>query len=177
MQEQFTLRLLGLHWLETLSAAEDRCAHSKVEAILGGEVLSDSTSTSWTVSAAGLFLLRTLTTNHTPEHPVGDQLLPCCGFTMWPDVTSDNVLVLGCPNGVDWSVEHQGNEVRLCAAAGPTIVIPLAEYQTQVLRFADEVEQFYFKSEPKEIPEDEEDAKGYELFWAEWRRRRAQWPA
>ena len=35
--------------------------------------------------------------------------LPCCGHFMIPNETLDNVTILGCPNGIDWSVIHDGN--------------------------------------------------------------------
>lgn len=115
-------------------------------------------------------------TTPAPDHLVGDQLLPCCGFNMWPDETSDDVLILGCPSGVDWWVEHQQNSVRLTAPGGGTVTLPFEAYRTQVLGFADQVEAFYQRSAPKEVPSDADDACGDERFWAEWHRRRNQWP-
>ncbi|RPD44565.1 hypothetical protein DNI29_20750 [Hymenobacter sediminis] len=106
MKNQFELKLLAIQWLENADEKEDLCAHGNVLVRIGSTVLSDATSGRWTVSATALFLLRTLTQNHTVAAPVGDQLLPCCGFTMWPLANSDDVLVFGCPNGIDWAVEH-----------------------------------------------------------------------
>ncbi|GAA4365206.1 hypothetical protein GCM10023185_35330 [Hymenobacter saemangeumensis] len=174
MEQKFELRLLSLQWLETLPAEEDLCAHGQVAARLGGCVLSDEQN-SWTVSAAALFLLRTLTADHTPEHPVGEQLLPCCGHTMWPNETSEDVLVLGCPNGADWWVQHHQKQVQLTAPGGKSVLIPFDAYRTQVLDFVDQVEAFYQRIAPKKAPADAVDARGYELFWAEWHRRRQQW--
>ena len=173
--EPFTLRLLRLQWLAGTPPETDLCAHGQVAVRLGNGVLSDETDT-WTVSAAALFLLRTLTTDHTAARPVWDQLLPCCGFTMWPDATSGDVLVLGCPRGVDWWVEHHGPHVQLTAPGGEPVLVPFGEYLAQVLAFADQVEAFYQISAPKHVPDDALDAQGYALFWAEWHRRRNQWP-
>ena len=175
MEQPFKLRLLSLQWLEGMPEEEDWCAHGQVAVRLGHRVLSGETDT-WTVSAAALFLLRTLAADHTAEHPVGDQLLPCCGFTMWPDVTSDNVLIVGCPNGVDWRVEHVRGQVHLTPPGGDAVRLPFAAYRAQVLAFADQVAAFYQRSAPKKVPTDAEDAAGYELFWTEWHRRRNQWP-
>jgi hypothetical protein len=174
MKNQFELKLLTIGWMENLPEEEDRCAHGHVLARIGSTILSDGQRDKWTVSAAALFLLRTLTQNHTPTTPVGDQLLPCCGFTMWPDVTSDDVLLLGCPNGVDWRVEHLPDGVCLTVPAGESVVVATAEYQRAVLRFADEVYAFYQNSKPKLPPNDPEDAAGYTLFWREWHRRYQQ---
>jgi hypothetical protein len=175
MEPPFELRLLSLQWLEGMPAEEDLCAHGWVAVRLGDRVVSDAANT-WTVSAAALFLLRTLTADHTAARPVGDQLLPCCGFTMWPDATSENTLVVGCPNGADWWVEHRGPQVRLTAPGGGTVPLPFDAYRAHVLAFVDEVEAFYQRSAPKKMPTDAKDAAGYALFWREWHRRRNQWP-
>ena len=175
MPNQFYLQLLTLRWLDTLPAEEDRCAHGKVEVRIGETMVSDASGEEWTVSAAALYLLRTLTQSHTPESPVGDQLLPCCGFAMWPDDSTENVFICGCPNGLNWRVEHEQTNVRLTPDNGPAITIATENYQAQILAFADQVEQFYRTSAPKQVPDDADDARGYELFWAEWHRRRNQW--
>jgi hypothetical protein len=174
MENQFRVELLSIDWLATLPEEEDRCAHGKVLVVLGDTVLSDAQSSEWTVSAAALCLLRTLTGNHTLKAPVGDQLLPCCGFTMLPSPINDDVFICGCPNGVDWWVEHEQGAVRLTAPNGTSVLLPSAQYQKQVLGFADAVEQYYQRSKPKTIPADADDAAGYALFWTEWHRRRGQ---
>jgi hypothetical protein len=171
MKNQFELKLLTIGWLENTDEQEDLCAHGNVLVRIGSAILSDAEAGRWTVSAAALFLLRTLTQNHTPVTPVGDQLLPCCGFTMWPVDNSADVLVLGCPNGVDWIVEHVPQGIQLTAPCGEGVVISNAEYQEAVLSFAREVHAFYQRSAPKRLPADPEDAAGYELFWREWNRR------
>ncbi|SDX46194.1 hypothetical protein [Hymenobacter psychrophilus] len=176
MKNQFELRLLSIGWMENLDEELDLCAHGKVLARIGNTILSDASQGTWTVSAAALFLLRTLSLDHTPAAPVGDQLLPCCGFTMWPnpDAVSGDVLVFGCPNGADWSVEHTAEEVRLTAPEGEQAVITSQEYQHTVLRFVDEVHTFYQSSKPKAPQDDPEDAAGYEAFWREWHQRYQQ---
>ncbi|MCC3160260.1 hypothetical protein LJ737_23690 [Hymenobacter sp. 15J16-1T3B] len=177
MIHNFTLRLLGIRWLDTLDETEDLCAHGSVQVGIGAETVSDASHPEWTVSAAALFLLRTLTRNHSPDEPVGaGQLLPCCGFTMWyfPENGPDT-LVLGCPSGIDWTVQHEGDAVRLTTAAGTTAAVPSGEYRAQVLAFADEVERFYHRSKPKSTPTDPLDAAGYARFWEEWQQLREQW--
>ncbi len=95
---------------------------------------------------------------------------------MWPDATSNNVLVLGCPNSVDWWVEHRGQQVQLTAPDGETVLLYFDAYRARVLAFADEFEAFYQRSAPKKVPADAPDAEGYELLWNEWHGRRNQWP-
>lgn len=173
MADEFQLELLNIGWMAGMSEAEDFCAHGKVLVRIGSSILSDANTDEWTVSAGALYLLRTLTQNHTPKAPVGDQLLPCCGHAMWPDEISNDVFICGCPNGIDWSVQHETDAVRLTAADGATVLLSKQQYQAKVLAFVDAVEEFYQCSKAKNIPADAEDAEGYALFWREWRRRRA----
>jgi hypothetical protein len=51
---------------------EDQCAHGKVALEIDGVSLVRPEDGEWTVSAAALFLLRTLTADHTPERPVAE---------------------------------------------------------------------------------------------------------
>ncbi|MBX0289337.1 hypothetical protein K3G63_02745 [Hymenobacter sp. HSC-4F20] len=174
MKKQFELELLTIDWLENTDEKEDLCAHGNVLVRIGSTILSDSKKGKWTVSAAALFLLRTITQNHTVAASVGDQLLPCCGFTMWPVAESDDVLVFGCPNGVDWTVEHIPEGVQLTPPGEESVVVSTVEYQEAVLQFADKVYAFYQSSEPKLLPTDPNDAAGYVAFWREWHRRYQQ---
>ncbi|QIL74805.1 hypothetical protein [Hymenobacter sp. HDW8] len=172
MVDEFQLELLTIGWLPDLPEDGDLCAHGHVLVRIGNSILSDATLDEWTVSAGALYLLRTLTQNHLPEAPICDQLLPCCGFTMWPHPTSDDVLIFGCTNGIDWNVQHEPDAVRLTAADGATVLLSDKQYQAKVLAFVDAVEHFYQRSQPKNIPADPHDAEGYALFWREWHRRR-----
>ncbi|WP_143069722.1 hypothetical protein [Hymenobacter actinosclerus] len=179
MKNQFELQLLTIGWIENLEEELDLCAHGKVLARIGTSIVSDANAPTWTVSAAALYLLRTLTLNHTPAAPVCDQLLPCCGFSMWPDPSPEaaataDVLIWGCPNGIDWAVEHFTAGVQLTTPAGEQVIVSHQTYQQAVLQFADEVEAFYQRSQPKARPADAEDAAGYEAFWREWHRRYRQ---
>lgn len=47
---------------------------------------------------------------------------------------------------------------------GETVLLPFNAYWVQVLEFADEVEAFYQRSAPKEMPADAQNAKGHYLF-------------
>ena len=64
----------------------DLCAHGTVEFSVDGVLLVTPEDGEWTVSATGLYLLRTLTDDHTPEASVceGNLLFPCCAFSVWP---------------------------------------------------------------------------------------------
>lgn len=99
-------------------------------------------------------------------------MLPCCGFFLIADEKLENVCISGCLNGIDWSVIHDGENVRLILEDGSATVVSLSEYKKEVYKFADKVEAFYKSSEPRELPKDEFDRNGYIAFWNEWYRRR-----
>ncbi|MCT4592675.1 MAG: hypothetical protein N4A57_00155 [Anaeromicrobium sp.] len=44
----------------------------------------------------------------------------------------------------------------------------IEKYRESVIKFADEVEQFYTNSANKILPEDDFYKKGYLQFWNEW---------
>ena len=146
---------------------EDLCLHGDASAVIGDETFSYSC----TVSATALYLLKSLTENHIIYED--NQMLPCCGHFLIANDTLSEVYIYGCPNGVDWSIIHEGDTVRLITESGKETVVPLAEYQKEVFRFADKVEAYYQSCAPKILPEDDEFTRnGYTAFWTEWRRRR-----
>jgi hypothetical protein len=186
-----TLRPTRLHWLnDAPDDVADLCAHSPVDFRVGEAAFVRAADGDWTVSAAGLYLLRTLTRDHTRATPVGDHLFPCCGFTMMdlrPPAASattdggggadaDAVVVFGCPNGIDVAVEHVGGggedgSVRLTDAAGRAVTVSKADWRQAVTGFADAVEAFYRAASAK-VPPAGDDENGYRAFWEEWHRRR-----
>ena len=99
-------------------------------------------------------------------------MLPCCGHFMIPNETLDNVTILGCPNGIDWSVIHDGNSVIFELEDGTREYVSIAAYEREVFRFADKIETFYKSCTPKKVPTDEFERNGYIAFWNEWHKRR-----
>jgi hypothetical protein len=164
-----------LHWIKDSSDdPTDLCAHGDVEFRIGDDVVLATDGTDLTLSAAALYLLRTLSTPHTKANPVGDHLFPCCGFAMWDVPGDDNVFICGCPNGEDFEVQHDvpGPGVVIRASDGREWRVEWAEWREAVFAFADAVSEFYQSSSPKQ-PSDE-DAPGYEKFLREWQRRRGK---
>ncbi|MDE7245733.1 MAG: hypothetical protein K2O18_17410 [Oscillospiraceae bacterium] len=147
---------------------EDLCLHGDVTAVIGDETFSYAC----TASAAALYLLKSLSRNHIIYEE--NQMLPCCGFFMIANDTLSEVDIVGCSNGIDWSVIHEDGAVRLVTESGKETVVPMTEYQKEVLRFAGKVEAYYRACAPKILPEDEFDRNGYTAFWNEWRRRTAE---
>jgi hypothetical protein len=166
-----TIKLRDPHWLENVNPENDLCAHGGVEVLTDGITFSDGAYTNWTVSASALYFLRTLTQDHTKDNPVCEHLIPCCGFCMYAQGEGEDVILFGCPNGINFEVKHKEDKVILKKSEKEEIIVPLGEWQQAVYSFADSVEAFYRSSQPKQTS-DQSDEEGYKAFWAEWKRRR-----
>jgi hypothetical protein len=171
------IRPLNLRWIRgAADDPKDLCAHGDVEFRIEDDILLDAiTRKDLTVSTAALYLLRTLAVPHTRDAPVGDHLFPCCGFSMYDVGDQEDVVICGCPNGEDFEVFHDvsGAGVVVRATDGSNWHVGWPEWRTAVFHFADKVSEFYAASSSKE-PHEEEDAKGFRKFVAEWYRRRGQ---
>lgn len=164
----FRIDAENLCWIKNDGAddPDDFCLHGHVFAKIGEEILEYDT----TVSAAGLYLLRTLTENHIiHEH---EHILPCCGHRMMANEDLSSVNIGVCPNGVDWSVIHENGKIKLVTEAGRETLIGIDDYKQEVDAFADKIEDYYEKCSPKNMPSEEYERNGYTAFWNEWRRHR-----
>jgi len=171
----FEIKILDLHWIKNVDDPADLCAHGHVFVRIGNEVISDEESADVTLSSTALYLMRTLTQNYKKDDYVS-QLLPCCGHFFIADEGYNSVNILGCPNGIDWTIIHtDDNKVQHTSEYGQQAVVDEATYQQIVLDFADQVENFYKSSLPKTIPNDNFDKAGYLTFWKEWRNLRDKW--
>ncbi len=162
----FTITASSLCWLEGCEES-DLCLHGHASAVIGEEHFEYTC----TVSATALYLLKTL----TEDHRIGEdnQMLPCCGHFFAPDETLSNVMIVGCDKGIDWTVLHDGDEVRLITESGRETRVPLEAYKAEVCRFADLIEAFYLSSIPRKLSaHDDYTRDGYTAFWNEWQRRR-----
>ncbi|MGI5883509.1 MAG: hypothetical protein ACOX83_00925 [Candidatus Spyradocola sp.] len=167
--EPFALRVGNFSWINgEADDPEDGCLHGHAAARIAGETVEYDC----TVSAAALYLLKSLTEDHVLGE--GEQFFPCCGFFLVADAAGENVSIIGCDNGADWTVRHEGERVRLILPDGKEQIVPLEAYRAEVFAFADAVEAQYRACAPKILPEDEFDRRGYETFWKEWRRRRGK---
>lgn len=164
---QFHIDVTELYWIDgSLDAPEDLCLHGHAVAYIGSEKLEYDC----TISATALYLLKTLTENHVINED--NQMLPCCGHFYIPDEKLENVTISGCDNGIDWTVEHIGDDVVITLEDGTAVTVPLEEYRLEVYQFVDKIEAYYQSCSPKKIPKDEFDYNGYTAFWNEWHRRR-----
>jgi hypothetical protein len=162
----FLIEILNLHWIDKLKLDDptDLCLHGDVKIMIGNEVLDDGQAGGWTVSAGVYRMLESLFSDHIRGKE--EHLLPCCGHTVFVD-DRDELVICGCPSGIDWSVIHEGNQVRLVTEKGTEAQIPFSAYQAQVLLLADKVEAAYQCASAKIFPSDFE-ASGYRKFWDNW---------
>jgi hypothetical protein len=168
-----TLKAHDLTWIKgTSDDPKDYCAHSHVEFRVNGTTFVKPEDGRWTVSATALYLLRTLSFDHTVKNSLaeGNFLFPCCAFSVWPIKDKFEVICMGCPNGVDIEVRHREGKVILSSPAGNETVTE-SEWTHTVLYFVSTVRSFYDMSSPKIKIEDEFDYKGWKAFWEEWEQR------
>lgn len=176
MEQQLQIQLSDLYWIQNTDDPDDLCAHGNVLVKIDDEVIIDKEQgLEVTVSATALYLMRTLEEDYTPGD-FGSQLLPCCGHFIIADEVNDFVTICGCPSGIDWIILHiNEHQIKHIFESGHEVVIEKEQYIKQVLNFADAVADFYKISQPKRIPEDDFDRKGYLTFWKEWQNLREQW--
>ena len=172
------LRPINLRWVRgPADDPSDLCAHGDVEFRIGDDTLLDAaTVRELTVSAAALYLLRTLARPHTKGTPVGGNLFPCCGFSMYVVPEQEDVLIFECPRGENFEILHDVNAagVVIRAADGRAWRVAWPAWRAAVFGFADAVSDFYAANAPKQMPPAGVDRKGVIKFLAEWERRRGQ---
>ena len=162
----FEIDAYDLCWIDKSDDnPDDLCLHANAVAKIGTEIFEYNA----TVSATALYLLKTLTENHIIK--TDNQMLPCCGHFIIANEELDNVDISGCPNGIDWSVEHDAEMVKITTESGAVTLVDETIYKEQVIQFADKIKAFYEKCSPKKF-HDEFDKKGYIAFWNEWNKRR-----
>lgn len=166
----FRIEADNLDWLGCpRDKRKDLCLHGRAVAYIGDKKLEYNLTT---VSATALYLLKSLTEDHIAHED--NQMLPCCGFSLFADNKLENVTICGCANGIDWSVIHEGEDVRLILDDGYETIVSIGEYKKEVLRFVDKIEKFYQSSPPRKLPKNKHDREGCLAFWKEWRRRKAE---
>lgn len=169
-----SLRPTNLHWNNgSADDPADLCAHSPVEFRIHADVLVQPSDGDRTVSAAAVYLLRTLSQAHTKHTPVGEHLFPHCGHGIFAVEGQEDVTITGCNSGIDFEVVHVEKDVVLTATDGREHRITATDWKKAVCEFSDAVQAFYAASSQKE-PSDEFDQQSFQKFLSEWSRRRTQ---
>lgn len=166
MSSGFELRIIESHWLGD-SCNDDLCLHGKVAVRIGDEIISDFNSGEWVLNVTGLYLLRSLYSNYEKEL-YGSQLLPCCGHMMYIQEGQNTVTILGCPEGIDWTINHlSDNLIEHISEKGSRVIQTRSEYCATLSPFILQVEKAYADC-PKKLPDDPYDEEVYNCFWKEW---------
>lgn len=163
---------VNTHWLAEFDDPGDYCAHGSVEFFIDEHQVVSIDSGEWCVSAAALYLLRSLERSHTPQAPVSEHMIPCCGHSMFRLEGHRDVCLTGCSSGIDWEVIHQSPDVLLRLTDGTEFRILQADYANAVWDFSDKVREFYKQSKPKIELASDDDWQGFQAFMSEWDRRR-----
>jgi hypothetical protein len=127
------------------------------------------------ISESALGLLRTLDQDRHSDQESDRLILHGCGL----------ILMMGCPIGIDWDVEHGNDKVRLsqvvvCDGTGPedekhidvSEDVPLSVYGREVVGLAIAVKRFFAADDAKTF-KDPFDREQYARFWAEFDARLA----
>lgn len=141
----------------------DRCIHGKVVFRIGEHQLSDDAE--WCVSASAYRFLHTLFENHFMG--AEDFLIPCCGHTMIPSKSGTSVSIIGCNNGIDFTIIHKPETVSITTADNREYSVSFADYRDAILSFAKQAMDFYQANPPRKF-ESDFDKEGYDAFVAEY---------
>ncbi len=166
------LKLIDPHWInQEPDDTSDQCAHGRIKFVVDNLVISDADQT-WTVSAAALFLLRTVFHNHSETNSVAENnyLIPCCGFTVIKDddYSDFGLLILGCVGGINPQIIHNESMVTI-VYKNQSRTVELSAWADAIVGFADEVIAYYNSCSPKVDPTDNHDLESWKLFWTEFR--------
>lgn len=81
----------------------------------------------------------------------------------------NKVEIIGCDQGLDWSVKHEDGLVTIETDGNLKTTYYYLQYKKEVLNFIKQIEDFYKKARERILPEDEMDREGYLAFWKEWK--------
>lgn len=164
------LKALNPHWLDSFEEPEyDLCVHSPVWLKIDDKIVSNEESGDWTVSASAYEFLRSLKENHNSDED--EQLLPCCGFNFWK--TGNKIFFGNCGTGMNWDISLGEDHISHRFEDGDQIKVNFNEWRDAVVRFADEVLEFYRTSEPRKFSDDES-KKNFEFFLSELKSLRSE---
>ncbi|MBC8589895.1 DUF3885 domain-containing protein [Wansuia hejianensis] len=159
----FEIKIKKFYWIDgSQDSKEDLCLHGDLEIRLNDQIVEYSP----TVSAAGLRLLRSLLADHHVGK--GEHLFPCCGNIIIANEEGNKVEIIGCDQGLDWSVKHEAGLVTIEADENIKTTYYYLQYKKEVLNFIKQVEDFYKKAGKRILPEDKMEREGYLAFWKEW---------
>jgi len=168
----FKLRLLSQNWIDDDPHHIDLCSHGSIYLKIGDNVVADEEDGEWTVSTSALIMLRSAITDYITDETA--PMIHHCG----------QLMMVGCPISVCWTVQHNGSAVLLSGIRKqPTtdtkdlvcylkdkeqVTVSKATYVRDILRFADAVAQFLENSPERVFVENEYDRNEYSAFLDEF---------
>lgn len=172
----FHIEITEQGWLGTPTddydpAEFDPCSHGDIRLVIGGVVIEDGVGgEGHGISETALGLLRTLESDYRgePDERYADRLIPHgCG----------TMLMMGCGIGIDWSVEHVGDQVRISdvvrhTSRGPSpypgleVLVASSDYRAEIVAFASQAKE-PFQGIDKSFSNDD-DRADYIAFWKEY---------
>ena len=144
----------------------DYCVHGKVVFKIDECNLSNDDS-DWCVSASAYRFLHSLFENHFLG--AEEQMIPYCGHFLIPSQDKTSVTISGCPNGIDFDIIHEDNNIIIRTQDGTTYTVTFEDYKSTVLYYAKQIEDFYHQNSPRQF-EDKFDQDGFSAFCNEWYR-------
>ncbi len=171
------LDLCNPHWInDEGDDPNDQCAHGGIALTVDDVPLVLESDGEWTVSAAALFLLRSVTADHIQGSSVsgGNYLIPCCGHYVCPwEKNKYGFEIMGCPNGIDLGIQHDKGLVRVWTD-DHRVSVSLRDWAGAGLQFSDRVQSFYDSCAKKlDVSAHEEElVQGWRLFWQDWETQR-----
>ena len=167
----FRIDLLEQDWLDGCDAASDLCSHGRLRIVIGDTTVADGED-NFGISESALGLMRTLKDDR--HSALEEERLIVCGCGL--------ILMMNCPFGIDWDVEHAGDLVRVRNVVVDdgacerdlhvSTDVPRAEYRQQVVALAKAVKDF-FGASPDKVFDDSFDRDQYLAFWQEFDARLA----
>ena len=164
------LEALEQKWIAGVADDQDQCSHGFISFSVGETIFTNRENGEFTTSGAALFLLRSLSSDHTVETSIAqsNMFFPCCAFNPWLVGESNSLMVMGCSDGVDVSIRHMPGNLVDIEVRGKLVTVAKADWIAAVMAFVRQIELFYSSSSPKAVIEDEHDRLGWEAFWLEW---------
>jgi hypothetical protein len=178
----------GLNAEDSKATQWDLCSHGEIRLVIGGQTIAPGHDRDNGISEAALGLLRTITSNRKRS--------PLQGPKSWSGTMEEAqkfqrliphgcglILMLSCPIGIDWTVEHVDGRIRIsevfrCDDVSATAVqeyysdapveVPLEEYRDEIVAFARRAKE-PFEGITKSFGDDY-DREMFVEFWEEYDR-------
>ena len=150
----------NFHWI-TDPPEFDYCIHGSIYLEINGHVFSDGKDHEWTISGTALAFLKSLDQNHEVNE---NQLIPCCARPMY--VSEEEYLLVGCPNGINWSISTNGGTVEHRLNENTSFEVKYDNWKSVVVTFAKQILEFY-RSSPEREFSDREYRRAFRLFYKE----------